>query len=108
MQAAPRSIAGSEQVVHRYLRDLNDRDGGDALSLVCAARRADFQQRLAPRDYFAYTWSATTLIRQTKSSWRLILTYQVVLTSSSGQVTRTADFDMIDENGPKICRQTMT
>ncbi|MCW2603510.1 MAG: hypothetical protein JWN61_1645 [Pseudonocardiales bacterium] len=101
------TVAGAKNVAQQYFGDIADQDPAHAKTLLCNAQKSAFEDTLdGPNSDFDFTFTDVNFKDGSKDGSKITVVYDLVGYLTDDKAT-TVDveltFELIDENGPKLC-----
>jgi hypothetical protein len=105
------NVAGAKKVAQQYFDDIASGDSDSAADLLCKSARSSFSDNLdGPNSDFDYTFTDVTFVSSDDSASDTIKVVYDVSGYLTSDKSTTADveltFEVVDENGPKLCGET--
>ena len=104
------TVASSRAIATRYFNDLNSKNKDDAVTLICAAGKSQFQKRITePNSDFDYTWSNVVYVQAgAVGNDTTALGYTATVSDGSRSQNLQLILYFVNENGAKLCGQKTT
>jgi hypothetical protein len=97
----------SRTVAERYINDVNTQNKTDALSLICAEAKDEYQASLDKADSdFAFKWTHVDYLGvSSDDDQTTVVSYDVTVTKGGQSKDLTVAFGVVDEGGAKLCSE---